>query len=88
MKLDILNKYMQKAVNSNISKMRSEFPQLTGKLDALSPLAVLSRGYGVVRVKETGKIIRTVSGVKAGDLVEMQISDGSFECNVLNVKKG
>jgi len=47
------------------------------RLEALSPLAVLSRGYAVVTRKEDGMIISRVS--QASDVMEVRVSDGEFE---------
>ena len=50
------------------------------KLDALSPLKVLSRGYGVIK-GENG-VIKSITDVKAGDTLTAQIRDGKFDCTV------
>lgn len=51
------------------------------KLDALSPLKVLSRGYSVVR-DESGHPIRDIADVAVGDRVMITLSGGDLNCRV------
>ena len=55
-----------------------------GKLQALSPLAVIARGYSMV-VDGQGKVVSSVASVKPGDVVDVRLSDGSLACSVENV---
>ena len=54
---------------------------LSGKLEALSPLAVLSRGYGVVSSEE-GKVIKEIADVSVGDKITVKIRDGEIYAGV------
>ncbi|HKI53062.1 MAG TPA: exodeoxyribonuclease VII large subunit, partial [Anaerolineales bacterium] len=47
------------------------------RLEALSPLAVLARGYAVVTNKENGNVISRVA--QASDSMKVRVSDGEFE---------
>lgn len=58
-------------------RFRSQFRVAAGRLNALSPLTVLSRGYSVVR-KEDGTIVRSVSGLEPGDRLIVKVADGEF----------
>ncbi len=87
MRLDVLERYMVKAVKSRFEKARAEFAVLAGKLDALSPLTIISRGYGIIKSVETGKIINSVSSVKIGDRVRVEVADGNIDCIVENVEE-
>jgi exodeoxyribonuclease VII large subunit len=49
------------------------------RLQSLSPLATLERGYSITRQLRTGEIVRSVAQVAAGDRIETQVSDGKFE---------
>ena len=54
--------------------------RLTGtgaRLEALSPLAVLQRGYAVVR--RDGRLVRSVVQVSSGDRLSVRVSDGEFD---------
>ena len=48
------------------------------RLDALSPLQILKRGYAIVRDLETGKVVSGVRGTEPGHLLEIRVSDGAF----------
>lgn len=50
-------------------------------LQALSPLAVLSRGYSIARDGE-GRVVKAAKQVEAGDPLSVQVSDGVVECKV------
>ena len=49
------------------------------RLQSLSPLATLERGYSITRKLATGEIVRSVAQVATGDRIETQVSDGKFE---------
>ena len=63
---------------SHLLQLRRE--RLTGasaRLDALNPLAVLQRGYAVVR--RDGRLVRSVSQVSRDDRLAVRVSDGEFD---------
>ena len=64
-----------------IKKHRLEFSSLVGKLDALSPLKVLSRGYAMVTVDKN--VITSANDVKKGDSINLCFSDGNVNCEVI-----
>ena len=55
------------------------------RLEGLSPLSALSRGYGVVRSKD--KVVRSVNDVTAGDTVMVTVADGELDCKVEECKE-
>jgi exodeoxyribonuclease VII large subunit len=56
--------------------------QLAARLDALSPLAVLGRGYAVCWNASRTAIIRSSSAVAQGDRVRVTLADGELGCRV------
>ena len=51
------------------------------KLDAMSPLKTLARGYSVV--EEDGKLIKSVKDVKKDDIVNIRLSDGKVDAKIV-----
>ncbi len=69
-----------------ISRKRMQFSAYTAKLDALSPLKVLSRGYAITQ-KEDGAVLRSVANTKAGDRLSITLSDGKVSALVEDTKE-
>ncbi|HEX2926331.1 MAG TPA: exodeoxyribonuclease VII large subunit [Ruminiclostridium sp.] len=69
-----------------LSRKKSQFGLLAGKLDALSPLKILERGYSVVRNNDKN-IINNINQVKIGGKLEILLRDGSAECDVISVRE-
>ncbi|MBC7266210.1 MAG: exodeoxyribonuclease VII large subunit [Coriobacteriia bacterium] len=57
------------------------------KLDGLSPLRTLSRGYAVCYAKATGRLVRSVEDVATGDAIAVRVQDGRMACTVNEVEK-
>ena len=64
-----------------LSEKKSALGEQISRLDALSPLAVLSRGYSVV-FDENGKMIRSISDTRTGDKIKIRVQDGSIDAEV------
>jgi exodeoxyribonuclease VII large subunit len=58
---------------------------MSGRLQSLSPLAVLSRGYSITRLLPERKILCGVEGVREGDEVEVILAEGRMECSVESI---
>lgn len=74
------------AQRQKLSRKRQNFVSLTAKLDAMSPLKVLTRGYSMTENSD-GQIIRSVSQVEKGSTVDVLVSDGEFRATVTDVKE-
>lgn len=84
--LQLLQNRLVAAENQCISHNNQRYIALTAKLDAMSPLKVLTRGYAMAQT-EKGNVIRSVSQVHAGDQIEVSFSDGSLCATVTDVKE-
>jgi len=62
----------------------SRFRALAGRLENLSPLAVLGRGYAVCWNGDRTAIVRSANTVTAGDRVHVTLADGEINCRVEN----
>lgn len=65
-----------------IRQKRAAFAEACTHLDALSPLRVLERGYAIALHEATGRAVRLVAEVKAGDAIRVRVSDGEFGATV------
>ncbi|MBO4424878.1 MAG: exodeoxyribonuclease VII large subunit [Spirochaetales bacterium] len=87
MLLDNLTLGMQHTVSSLLSQNKARSELLRHKMEALSPLAVLQRGYSMVTDKD-GHVIKNVSQVAPGDDISIRLSDGIILADVQEVHDG
>lgn len=61
---------------------RALWENRVGKLDSLSPLKVMRRGYSLVYRYGDHRLVQSVSDVEPGDLLRVRLSDGQIDCQV------
>ena len=71
---------MDSSVRHSLTVRSKELSELCAKLDAMSPLKILARGYGIA--SKGGKIITDAQSVKNGDMIDVRLGSGSLECEV------
>lgn len=76
-----LKKELSDAFENKLSRCKYDLGILSGKLDALSPLSVLARGYAAVKTKDN-KIIKSKADIKINDKINIKFIDGSAVCTV------
>lgn len=74
---------LQKAISVIINERKSSFKNLSEKLNTLSPLAILSRGYSVCYMIPEKTIVRSSDDVKIGQQVDILLFKGDIVCKVL-----
>ena len=74
---------MDSAVRHEITVKSKDFSELCAKLDAMSPLKILARGYSVAT--KQGKVISDINSVESGDIINVRLSNGEMECEVTGV---
>lgn len=84
--LELLQNRLVSAENQYINRTNQRYIALAAKLDAMSPLKVLTRGYSMAQ-SEDGTVIRSVTQVRTGDLINISFSDGDVSATVTNVKE-
>ena len=72
---------MESAIHRLGSLKRALLSEVAGKMDVLSPLATLRRGYALPQDVD-GRILRSVAEFEEGDLISLRVSDGSVPCEV------
>jgi exodeoxyribonuclease VII large subunit len=78
---------LQAAVRRRISRAQARLGALAARIDGLSPLAVLGRGYSVTWDASRTRIIRDASTVKAGDSISITVERGSIGATVDTVRR-
>jgi exodeoxyribonuclease VII large subunit len=76
------------AVKAVIEKHRFTAVSYERRIQDLSPLAVLERGYSITRTMPERTIVTQASTLDAGDRVEVLLARGSLDCEVRNTKPG
>jgi exodeoxyribonuclease VII large subunit len=73
---------LRAGVSRRQSREAARFGALAGRLDTLSPLAVLGRGYALCWNADRTAIIRTTDAVELGDAVRVTLAGGELDCAV------
>ena len=84
--LELLKNKLISNQNQQINAAKARYIAMTAKLDAMSPLKVLTRGYAMAQ-SEDGTVLRSVSQVKTGDAITISVSDGSISAAVTEIKE-
>ena len=80
--LELLKNKLVAAQNQNITRKNQQYIAAVSKLDAMSPLKVLSRGYAMAQ-KDSGEVVRSVSQVEPGERISVRLSDGNLSATVM-----
>ena len=75
--LELLKGKMLAGYSITINKCKQRYLMNTAKLDALSPLKVLTRGYSVTKLAD-GTVVSSAKQVKKNDQISVTVSDGEF----------
>jgi len=76
MVIDMKVKALQNSMMLKLKEAKTSFVKETAKLDSLSPLKTLTRGYSIVTKQESGKAIKSVDDLNSGEKVNLRLSDG------------
>ena len=80
-KLDMLIKSMTNGVMNKFQKSKTQAIKNFAKLDALSPLKTLSRGYSII--EKDNKIIKNIEDLKKDELIKIRMQNGEKEAKIL-----
>ncbi len=70
-----------------VERRRHRLEGLIGRLDALSPLKVLSRGYAIALSAKSGRALRDAAEVRPGDRFTLRLGQGTVEASVLSPRE-
>lgn len=80
MRLDGVQRRLAMALERTLRRGRVELAGLAGRVDAMSPLKVLSRGYAIAKAE--GRAVTTVEQVQPGQAMDVLVADGVYHCRV------
>lgn len=80
--VDELNNKLSLYLSYNLKSKREALLNLSGKLEVLSPLSVISRGYSICQRADDKRIVRKISDTKVGEKVEVLVKDGKIRAGV------
>ncbi|MBO5321189.1 MAG: exodeoxyribonuclease VII large subunit [Clostridia bacterium] len=82
--IDRLSDKLSVELKEKINSCKLEFSENAGKLDALSPLKTMARGFSVVSRAE--KVLQSVKELKQDDLIDIRFADGTVKAKVKEIK--
>jgi len=76
-------KHLRNLVLHQLHQNQKSFGNLAAKLDVLSPLATLQRGFAIATLEKNHKILRRAEDVSKGDHLQLQLMNGKVRCEVI-----
>jgi exodeoxyribonuclease VII large subunit len=80
-RLDMIVKNMQNAIENKYKDSKNEMIKLVSKLDTLSPLKTLTRGYSITQ--KGGVIVKSANDLNKDDEIELRFVDGNKKAKVM-----
>ena len=84
--LELMKNRLLTAQQNGISRKKQRYIAAVSKLDAMSPLKVLTRGYAMAQ-KQDGEVLRSIRQVEAGERITVTVSDGQLSATVMEKKE-
>ena len=81
LKVDSQIKRLEKVIENKKQTEKEKYVKLVSKLDALSPLKTLTRGYSIVQ--SNGKVVKSVNQIKKDDEIDIRLIDGKAKAKVM-----
>ena len=87
--VDVQRERLESSMARVVERKHSELKRASGQLHVLSPLATLSRGYGIVLkdAQANDRMIGSVADVKPSDPIEIRLKDGRLDARVESIEK-
>ena len=85
MHLCLREERLSRLLASSLDRSRADMGRRAAKLEALSPLAVLSRGYAMIRDADSGSMIAGAASLAVGQTVDLQLADGDATAQITQI---
>jgi exodeoxyribonuclease VII large subunit len=87
-RLDELGSRGERAIRNHLQLTRNRADSLAARLDALSPLAVLGRGYSLTQRPADGQVVRDAAELSVGDQIHTRFARGQATSRVEEISPG
>lgn len=84
--VELLKNRLISAQTYSVERRKRHYVELTAKLDAMSPLKVLTRGYAMAQTAD-GAVLRSVDQINVGDGITVSLGDGKITASVTDKKE-
>lgn len=84
-RLAFLCEKMKQALQNRVQQDGNTLSIAAARLDSMSPLKTLDRGYSILFQAERNEVIHSIKGLKKGDKIKAQVSDGTISCEILDI---
>ena len=81
-RVDDLLGHAEIALTQTLALHSERLSGLVGRLESVSPMGTLARGYAIVRLQAGGDVVRSIGQVETGDVVGIRVVDGAFDATV------
>jgi exodeoxyribonuclease VII large subunit len=82
MHLDFLTRRLEDTIRNDINRRKGSLATMAVRLNALSPLSTLVRGYSICLSEETGEVLKDAAQVSPGDGIKVRLRQGALLCRV------
>jgi exodeoxyribonuclease VII large subunit len=84
-RLDFQKTSLGRAMNRSLTERNMSLSLLNKRIEDLSPLSILKRGYSITRKLPEKAVVRNTAGVEKGEQVQVLLGEGQLECRVEKV---
>ncbi|MDY0301737.1 MAG: exodeoxyribonuclease VII large subunit [Trichlorobacter sp.] len=86
--VQLLSERAEHQLNSYLDNQKMKSAEKTARLDNLSPLKTLARGYAVAQRLDDGQVIRNAKQLSVGDMLKLHLHKGEVSCEVKTTGQG
>jgi exodeoxyribonuclease VII large subunit len=84
-RLDFQKTSLGRAMHRSLADRNMSLSLLNKRIEDLSPLSILKRGYSITRKLPEKTVVRNTAGVEKGERVQVLLGEGQLECRVEKV---
>lgn len=86
-RLDASTRQLRQSMQGVLKGKQQELISSMRQLDALSPLKIMQRGYGLVYDEKEKHLIKSIDQVQIGDILKLRLTDGRIDCHVWSMEE-